>query len=119
MQVNFAVFVNRDRLSGFGTPWEVLFQSNYTVLIKGGNVGGYTALFSFIPELKLGKRLSTIEKYRCFINHHIPTTTFGCHGNIFGDNLFTNTMVSSYFLRNVPISNIYVLTRTKLRLFTL
>ena len=55
MQVNFAVFVNRDRLSGFGTPWEVLFQSNYTVLIKGGNVGGYTALFSFIPELKLGK----------------------------------------------------------------
>ncbi len=34
------------------------------------------------------------------------TTTFGCHGNLFGyvlDNLFTNTMVSSYFLRNVPI----------------
>ncbi len=53
----------------------------------------------------IAKRLSTIEKCWCYINHHIPTT-FGCHGNRFGyvlDNLFTNTMVSSYFLRNVPI----------------
>ena len=26
---------------------------NYTVRNKGGNIGGYTALFSFVPELDL------------------------------------------------------------------
>lgn len=48
------VFVNRDQLTGFGTPWEIRFQANYTVLRKGGNVFGYSCLFSFIPELQLG-----------------------------------------------------------------
>lgn len=48
------VFVNRDQLTGFGTPWEIRFQANYTVLRKGGNVDGYSALLSYIPDLKLG-----------------------------------------------------------------
>ena len=48
------VFVNRDQLTGFGTPWEMRFQANYTVLRKGGNVDGYSALLSYVPELKLG-----------------------------------------------------------------
>lgn len=50
------VYVNRDLMSGFGTPWEISFQANYTVLRKGGNVGGYSALFSFVPELELSKQ---------------------------------------------------------------
>ena len=50
-----AVFVNRDRLTGFGTPWEIRFQANYTVLRKRGNVDGYSALLSYIPDLELGK----------------------------------------------------------------
>ncbi len=78
MQVNFAVFVNRDRLSGFGTPWEVLFQSNYTVLIKGGNVGGYTALFSFIPELKLGKWIVTEINNSEFQVYVFPLPCMAC-----------------------------------------
>lgn len=48
------VYVNRDGLTGFGTPWEIRFQSNYTVLRKGGNVAGYSSVTSFIPDLKLG-----------------------------------------------------------------
>ena len=47
--------MNRDQLTGFGTPWEIRFQANYTVLRKGGNVDGYSALLSYIPDLKLGK----------------------------------------------------------------
>ena len=43
------VFVNRDQLTGFGTPWEIRFESNYTVLRKGGNVDGYSALFPIYP----------------------------------------------------------------------
>lgn len=53
-QMLLPVFINRDQKTGFGTPWEVLFESNYTILTKGGNVLGYSALFSFVPELKLG-----------------------------------------------------------------
>ena len=53
-----AVFVNRDRLTGFGTPWEIRFEGNYTILRKGGNVDGYSALFSFVPELQLGRLAS-------------------------------------------------------------
>ena len=49
-----AVYVNRDQLTGFGTPWEIRFQANYTVLRKGGNVDGYSALLSYVPDLKLG-----------------------------------------------------------------
>ena len=49
------VFVNPVRQSGFGTPWEVIFYGNYTIRSKGGNVPGYSALFSYIPELKLSK----------------------------------------------------------------
>lgn len=50
-----AVYVNRDKLTGFGTPWEIVFDSNYTILTKGGNVMGYSALFAYVPELQLGK----------------------------------------------------------------
>ena len=44
--------------TGIGAPWEVWFQSGYTVLMKGGNLRGYSALFSIIPDLKLGMLLS-------------------------------------------------------------
>jgi len=50
-----AVYVNRDKLTGFGTHWEIVFDSNHTVLTKGGNVRGYSALFVYVPELQLGK----------------------------------------------------------------
>ena len=53
----YPVYTNRDGLTGFGMPWEIRFQSNYTVLRKGGNVGGYSALFSFVPELQLSKQI--------------------------------------------------------------
>lgn len=52
-----AVFVNPDQLSGFGTPWEIGYEKNYTLLAKGGNVEGYSSLISFIPDLKLGNLL--------------------------------------------------------------
>ena len=55
------VYVNPDGLSGFGTPWEIAFVGNYTVRTKGGNVDGYSALFSFIPELKLSRSLEYID----------------------------------------------------------
>jgi len=42
-------------LTGFGTPWEIVFDSNYTILTKGGNVMGCSALFAYVPELQLGK----------------------------------------------------------------
>ena len=42
-------------MTGFGTPWEIRYQANYTILRKGGNVDGYSALFSYIPDLKLGE----------------------------------------------------------------
>ena len=48
------VFVNADQKTGFGTPWEVQFISNFTVLFKGGNVEGYSALLSYVPKLQLG-----------------------------------------------------------------
>ena len=71
----------------------------------------------------IAKRLSTIKKCWCYINHHIPTT-FGCHGNVFGllDYLFTNTMVYHHiFLEMFQSQNIYIYVplHTKLRLFTL
>ncbi|CAI8001938.1 Putative beta-lactamase-like 1 [Geodia barretti] len=53
-EIQLQVYVNRDQRTGFGTPWEIRFQANYTVLRKGGNIDGYSALFSYIPELKLG-----------------------------------------------------------------
>ena len=49
------VFVNPDHETGFGTPWEVFYIGNYTVRAKGGLVPGYSTLFSFVPELHLGK----------------------------------------------------------------
>ena len=54
------MYVNPDGLTGFGTPWEIVFVGNYTVRTKGGNVDGYSALFSFIPELKLSMSLEYI-----------------------------------------------------------
>ena len=58
MAPSLAVFINPDKETGFGTPWEMLYQGNYTIRRKGGNVEGYSALFSYIPELHLGKPLS-------------------------------------------------------------
>ena len=55
-----AVFVNSDGISGFGTPWEILFLANYTILTKSGNIGGYSALLSFVPELQLGKWCTSV-----------------------------------------------------------
>ena len=46
-------FTNSDGLTGFGTPWEIRFHANYTILRKGGNVPGFSALLSFVPELQL------------------------------------------------------------------
>ena len=46
-------FTNSDGLTGFGTPWEIRFHANYTILRKGGNIPGFSALFSFVPELQL------------------------------------------------------------------
>ena len=51
------MYVNRDQLTGFGTPWEIRFTANYTVLRKGGNIDGYSALFSYIPDLKMGENV--------------------------------------------------------------
>ncbi|XP_062513300.1 putative beta-lactamase-like 1 [Corticium candelabrum] len=48
------LFLNPDGLTQFGTPWEMRLMHNYLVRRKGGNVPGYSALFSFIPELQLG-----------------------------------------------------------------
>ena len=55
--------MNRDGKTGFGTPWEIRFQSNYTILRKGGNVDGYSALFSYVPDLKLGKINADFMQY--------------------------------------------------------
>ena len=63
------VYVNRDQLTGFGTPWEIRFESNYTILRKGGNVDGYSALFSYIPDLQLGK---SIRYFVVVMNANLP-----------------------------------------------
>ena len=60
MAIVHTVFVNPDKDTGFGTPWEVLYEGNYTIRTKGGNVDGYSALFSFIPQLHLGKSTNVI-----------------------------------------------------------
>lgn len=50
----FTAYTNRDLETGIGTPWEIRFQDDYTVIMKGGNLRGYSALFSFVPDLQLG-----------------------------------------------------------------
>lgn len=52
--VVYTDYVNPDRETGFGTPWEIFYRGNYTIRTKGGNINGYSAIFSFIPELHLG-----------------------------------------------------------------
>jgi len=51
-----AVFVNPDMLTGFRTLWEIEYRKNYmyTLLVKRGHVHGYSALMSYVPDLKLG-----------------------------------------------------------------
>lgn len=53
--LNTIAYANVDGLSAFGAPWElrILSQLNVTIYEKGGNLGGATALFSFVPELRL------------------------------------------------------------------
>lgn len=53
-EMSLPCFVNPDRQTGFGTPWEIFYRGNYTIRTKGGNIDGYSAMFSFIPELHLG-----------------------------------------------------------------
>eukprot|EP01116_Phalansterium_solitarium_P017147 TRINITY_DN414_c0_g1_i1.p1 TRINITY_DN414_c0_g1~~TRINITY_DN414_c0_g1_i1.p1 ORF type:complete len:245 (-),score=72.94 TRINITY_DN414_c0_g1_i1:96-830(-) len=48
------LFVNADGVSMIGTPWESAYQAPYVVRSKGGNVDGYSALVSLVPELQLG-----------------------------------------------------------------
>ena len=56
LYLTITVYTNRDGLTGLGTPWEIRFQQNYTALRKGGNFAGFSALFSFVPELQLSKQ---------------------------------------------------------------
>ncbi|XP_065828848.1 putative beta-lactamase-like 1 [Oscarella lobularis] len=53
-QMSLPVYLNADGVTMFGTPWEMRYQNNYTVCSKGGNVLGYSTLFSFVSQLKLG-----------------------------------------------------------------
>lgn len=50
-------FVNPDGYTGFGTPWEIAFLANYTILTKSGNIGGYSSFFTVVPDLLLGKSM--------------------------------------------------------------
>ncbi|CAI8016876.1 Putative beta-lactamase-like 1 [Geodia barretti] len=47
-------YTNRDLDTGVGAPWEVSYQQDYTLIMKGGNLRGYSAVFSVVPDLKLG-----------------------------------------------------------------
>ena len=49
-----AAYTNRDLDTGVGAPWEVSYQQDYTLIMKGGNLRGYSAVFSVVPDLKLG-----------------------------------------------------------------
>ncbi|KAL5489334.1 hypothetical protein EMCRGX_G018414 [Ephydatia muelleri] len=51
------LFVNPDGYTGFGTPWEIAFLANYTILTKSGNIGGYSSFFTVVPDLLLGMNL--------------------------------------------------------------
>ena len=62
-----AVFWNPDGLTQFGTPFEIRTENNYSIRTKGGNVGGYTASFSYVPELQLGECSTVMTKRN--INH--------------------------------------------------
>lgn len=44
---------NPGGLTLFGGPWEARAHGAFLLLRKGGNLPGYTALFSFLPELRL------------------------------------------------------------------
>jgi CubicO group peptidase (beta-lactamase class C family) len=48
------VFWNPDGLTQFGTPFEIRTQSHYSIRRKGGNIVGFSAAFTYIPELQLG-----------------------------------------------------------------
>ena len=46
-------FLEADGRSLIGLPWEMRRHDNYTVLMKGGNLGGYTALLWGVPSMRL------------------------------------------------------------------
>lgn len=48
------IFMTRDNLGVWGAPWEGQRRGSYTVLRKGGGLGGFSSFISFVPELKLG-----------------------------------------------------------------
>ena len=49
------VFLNSGGQTLFGTPWEMAFDAATGTLVrrKGGNLAGFSTLFSFIPELEI------------------------------------------------------------------
>lgn len=46
-------YFNRDGFTMMGAPWEMRNMLNYTILRKGGNLPGFSTLFSFLPDLQL------------------------------------------------------------------
>ena len=46
-------FIDYDLVTAFGAPWEMLLQNSYLIVKKGGLVGGYGGIVSFVPELQL------------------------------------------------------------------
>ena len=59
----FAAYTNRDGETGIGTPWEVQYQDKYTVITKGGNLRGYSAVFSIVPDLQLGIHIKAVYRF--------------------------------------------------------
>ena len=49
------MYLNNDGKLLFGTPWEMMFVDSYLVRTKAGGVLGYSSMFSFAPDLGLGK----------------------------------------------------------------
>ena len=49
------IWINGGGNTLFGTPWEMYFHNETGLLVrrKGGNVPGYAALVTFVPDLKL------------------------------------------------------------------
>ena len=58
------MFLNTDGKTLFGSPWEMMFIDTYLVRTKSGNIPGYSAQFSYVPELGLSK-LKCLYSYIC------------------------------------------------------
>jgi len=51
-------FINPDDVTGFGTPFENFWISNYLVRTKAGNIDGFSDVIGVVPELQLGFTLN-------------------------------------------------------------